>query len=207
MGVHRPQRKGRNISPFQLRLVILRGVATVTLTTKGQQQFAVIDRHGKYVVTPRASYIGTISEGLIAFAEHGNSGDRYGYLTADGKIAISPSFVYADEFHEGLAIVSTRQLYVYGFIDRTGKLVIPDRFTEAHSFSNGLALVQPQSHSLYGFVDHDGHYKIEPRYLFASNFINGLAKVVVSENATTSPMHVHWPHRFSSGMAAGNKSG
>lgn len=66
------------------------------------------------------------------------SGEKWGYVNQKGEYVITPQFVDADFFRDGLARVVSSEGNV-GFIDRNGKYVIEPKFKDATVFSEGLA--------------------------------------------------------------------
>ncbi|AYA35967.1 WG repeat-containing protein [Hymenobacter oligotrophus] len=66
-------------------------------------------------------------------------GQRWGYLDANGKVAIAPRFVRAQPFSEGLAAV--RQHGRYGYIDAQGAFAIAAAYDYAEPFRHGYATV------------------------------------------------------------------
>ncbi len=65
--------------------------------------------------------------------------DKYGYINLNGDMVISPKYINASNFSEGLAAV--RLTDKFGFIDRTGNWQIPPIYDYATSFKNGQASV------------------------------------------------------------------
>lgn len=112
-------------------------------------------------------------------------GEMMGYLDKTGKVAINPNFYQAENFSDGLAVVSldppdklnkTRpRKQRLGFIDKTGKMVIPAKYSEARSFSEGLAFVR-ETNGAAGFIDKSGKKVIDVMGE-ARDFHEGLAPV------------------------------
>ena len=134
------------------------------------------------------------SEGLAVV----RLGDKWGFINADGSVAIPLSYDFVFPFSEGLAVVSKGGQWVlegyedsggvyrggqWGFIDKTGAEVIPliyDRGTA--SFSEGLAVVVKDEK--YGYIDKAGTVVLPLVYDYAGPFSEGLAFVsVVDEDA------------------------
>src|SRR5258708_39103048 len=67
-------------------------------------------------------------------------GDRWGFVDPKGQLVIPASFVQADDFSEGMALVRNEQQKA-GFIDRSGTLVIDYVYDMPWPFRNGLAIV------------------------------------------------------------------
>ena len=66
--------------------------------------------------------------------------EKWGYIDKSGKFVIEPQFEFADDFSEGLAIVTIND--EYGFIDKSGKFVIEPQFEYASKFSDGISRVE-----------------------------------------------------------------
>ncbi len=137
-----------------------------------------IDKAGQPILPHGVSAEKSFSDGLGLVAD--STSHRYGYVDASGRLAITPQFLKADSFHEGLAAVGEAR--DYQFIDKRGKPAFPDHFQGCYYFSEGLAPVQPKGTYLWGFVDTRGHMVIDPRFLICYPFQQGLAEVAVAVN-------------------------
>lgn len=62
--------------------------------------------------------------------------DKWGYITSDRKLVITPKYSDASWFSEGMAPVKVNGKW--GFIDRSGKMVIPAKFTSVKPFRKGF---------------------------------------------------------------------
>jgi len=141
-----------------------------------------IDREGRVVIPPiLKGTSGTFDEGLLAFTDQ--TSKLRGYLNVDGHVVISPRFVDAGPFSEGLALASlpgqvdpTGKWPIDGYIDRQGEFVIPPQFRAGSPFSEGLARVIGCD-GVYGFVNPAGELLELPQYTNAGNFAGGLAMV------------------------------
>lgn len=101
---------------------------------------------------------------------------KWGYKDAQGKVAIAPRFVLAQEFSpHGIAAVVDNAGWAY--IDGKGKVVVrpwvvdngPDYFREGLArFADG---------GKFGFFDQSGEVIIKPRFDFALPFSEGRATV------------------------------
>ena len=100
------------------------------------------------------------SEGMAAFRRD----DKYGYMNEKGSIVVTPQFVSAGYFSEGLAPVEVdkvqSQSRSWGYINRAGKMVIEPQFDWAWKFSEGRALVAIGDR--VGYVNEVGHYIWRP---------------------------------------------
>lgn len=131
---------------------------------------------------------------------------RFGFIDANGSIAIQPQFLWASRFSEGRAIVMVCRRY--GYIDSRGKIVIGARFDDAGMFSDGLAAVRLGKR--FGFINRAGRIVIQPKYDFALNFDHGEAGVRMKGREGAIDRSGHWivpPHfdeilGFSDGMSA-----
>ncbi len=74
---------------------------------------------------------------------------EWGYIDRTGRLVIPPSFLMAEEFHEGLARERD------GFIDHSGVEVI---HTSASGFSEGLAAVEEDDQ--WGYIDKHGAHVV-----------------------------------------------
>ncbi len=63
-----------------------------------------------------------------------------GYVNVLGEFVVPPRYMVADEFVEGLALVSEDGEH-FGFINRLGQVVIPLEYTSATPFSSGVTVV------------------------------------------------------------------
>jgi len=128
---------------------------------------------------------------------------RYGYIDHSGRFVISPQYIWASDFGDGLAKVFLcgrmvsidRQGNVWplrllvsdgltfmeddngkkGFVDATGRWVIPPRYQSVLDFSEGLAPVEVNGK--WGFIDSAGNEAISPRFDEAYRFLEGVAVV------------------------------
>ena len=115
-------------------------------------------------------------EGLAALllprADHAvGEAMRWGFLSADGTLAIEPRFEQASDFQHGLAAV--RENGKWGYIDRRGQWVIAPHFDAASDFAQiGLAVVAQDGRQM--LIARDGRFVGKP---FAAEVEN----VVLSE--------------------------
>jgi hypothetical protein len=110
------------------------------------------------------------------YVRQGRSPKSYkaGFINAEGKTVIQPSFEDARPFREGLASVQLNEKW--GAIDTDGKLAIPFVHTVGLDFSNGVA--QFENGSLRGLLARDGTVVLQPKYCSISRFrSDGIAYV------------------------------
>jgi hypothetical protein len=128
------------------------------------------------------------------FSSMGNDAEKtskWGYLDADGTIAIAPQFDDARPFSEDLADIS--QGGKYGFIDRTGAVVIPPKFDQVFPFREGLAAVAIRKPDLWvmewGFIDKTGAWVVPLQPYPVLPFSDGLARIEL-------PGSTSWDRRY-----------
>ena len=106
-----------------------------------------------------------------------------GYINKDGKLMISPRYMYGGDFSEGLASVSISKYTSYGFIDISGRYIIQPQFEYARIFSEGLAAVVKSNRGDYynkwSYINKQGEEIIKTRFSEAENFSNGKAFVSI----------------------------
>jgi hypothetical protein len=111
---------------------------------------------------------------------------KWGFIDSTGKIVIPLEFDSANDFHEGLALVTTGKQRT--FIDTSGHVVIKPQFDLVNDFSEGLAAVnngQTRIPNLglianpgkWGYLDKTGKLAIPLKFTHAEDFSEGLAAV------------------------------
>ena len=84
--------------------------------------------------------------------------DKYGFIDRQGTVVVPPTLADAEEFSEGLALVTKRDRV--GFIDSHGSMVIEPVFYRAESFADGLALVLApggeKNNGVWAYIDRTG---------------------------------------------------
>lgn len=143
------------------------GLARVDIDGK----YGYIDNKGKIVIEPRFEDAQVaFKDGIARVKELVNIkgtefAERYGWIDKTGKVIIKPRFIKAQEFSDGLAMVS----YIKGkkkimgfitdneivcFIDKTGKEIITlDTDTSLMMLENRDAFSEGFKESYYGFSD------------------------------------------------------
>ena len=108
--------------------------------------------------------------------------DLAGYVNNKFEVVVEPTFDFADDFYEDLAVVSIEGKY--GFIDKRGKLVINPTYDYASSFYNGYAYVKIGNN--FTFIDKLGNQISEPvfgKQHSIGKFSDGLANVSLGGRA------------------------
>jgi hypothetical protein len=84
--------------------------------------------------------------------------DKYGFINRQGRVVVPPTLANAEEFSEGLALVTKKDRV--GFIDSHGTMVIEPVFYRAESFADGLALVLAaggeKGNGVWAYIDRTG---------------------------------------------------
>ena len=117
---------------------------------------------------------------------------KWGFIDSTGKVVISLEFDSANEFHEGMALVTTGKQKA--FIDTSGRIVIKPQFDLVDDFSEGLAAVnigQTRIPNLglignpgkWGYIDRMGKLAIPLRFTHAEDFSEELAAVTDSDRS------------------------
>jgi len=103
--------------------------------------------------------------------------NKWGYMNRNGDIVIKPIFETAEDFFDGLSIVSSSQdnQTHYGFIDTKGNWAIDAAYDDAKSFSENKAAVKKGE--LYGYIDNYGKEIITCQFEQAGSFTEGRAAV------------------------------
>ena len=102
---------------------------------------------------------------------------KWGYISKSAEIQITPRFIRAQEFREGLAEVETEK--AVEFIDADGNTAFraPAHWSHYIHFAEGRAWIIVND--LYACIDRSGHVVIEPQFTVAKSFSEGLAAVCV----------------------------
>lgn len=113
-----------------------------------------------------------------------NGKPKFGFINIGGKTVVEFQYDWAEQFFDGLAMVSKDGKY--GYVNTAGELGIPLQFDGADHFSEGFAAVEVNGR--WGFIDTSGRIVIKPQYLpriwgSPMIFCEGLA-AVRTENGT-----------------------
>jgi hypothetical protein len=142
---------------FELAMPFGEGLAPVR--TLGQM-IRYVDQSWKTVVPPQFMAAGESSEGFAPVQTRVPEGMRWGYISKDGKLAITPHYYEALPFLEGLAAVQA-PTGKWGFINHKDTMVIAPKFDSAAPFTNGIAQVYVGQ--AIGYIDPTGKYVWEPK--------------------------------------------
>gem|GEM_PF-1960337 len=168
----------------------------------------IVDRNNREIFMNRNFSVCDFKNGFARI--HNKENGRWGFIDSNGRIAVTPAYDFADDFHEGMAQVTLNDKV--GYIDENGKVVITPQYDFAGRFSDGLAVVKtngkfgainlkgefviPAVHELlygfseglagartgekYGFIDSKGKMVIAPDFDDVSRFSEGFAAVKIN---------------------------
>lgn len=132
-------------------------IAWIQLSNQG---YTLIDSTGKKLIpTMPFDDVGMASEGTARF----KVGSHWGYLsTSDGSFLISPTYLQAREFREGVAAVEVTS-GKWRFINKNGKKNMLRDFSFAYSFLDGRAIAMEEG-GFYGVINHRGDWILPPKF-------------------------------------------
>ncbi|MDH5365627.1 MAG: WG repeat-containing protein [Cyclobacteriaceae bacterium] len=108
------------------------------------------------------------SDGLVPI----KSGDKWGYINTDGKLAIELKYEKASKFDGGFAVVHKNgELFV---VNKTGEEFVIAGAIDCKNFSEGLAPYRAADKK-FGFVGTDGKTVITAQFFGVGYFIDGVA--------------------------------
>lgn len=104
-----------------------------------EKQYQIIDKSGALVKALDYAYVGDLAEGMLVYKDKDSI--KYGYLDANGNIAIPAAFYTASAFQDGLAVVRTGEDYFRncdGVVNTKGEFVIQPEYAELYYLGKGL---------------------------------------------------------------------
>ena len=136
------------------------------------KEYALIDKNGKIIKTLPYHYVMGISDGMMAFKMDADG--KFGYLNSNGSIAVQPSFLEAQYFSGGTAVVNAAKDYAVhqiGLIDKKGKYLIKPQYSEILQLGEGMVALgtaadanNPFAGSKYALATQEG--TILPDFIF-----------------------------------------
>lgn len=148
---------------------------TALLTPFAKGDFLFIDKTGKTILSlskEKADFADNFKESLSRFRKN----SLYGYIDISGEVVIPAQYQFADDFHNGFAMVKTADYAT--FINKRGELV-DATFDNAKAFSEEM-LAPVCKNQKWGYADTLGNIRINFSYDYAYPFCEHLA--VVSQN-------------------------
>ena len=161
------------------------GLLSVEVTHGSYQYW---NKTGDLAFDINASNVRNASEGLCAVRpERYPDGSRWGFVDYKGKNVISPVYLDAMPFQEGMAAVEVcvgmenhlSSKAMWGFINPQGELLIEPIYDHCFPFVQGLAAVV--INGKVGFINKDGKFAIPPKYDCARMFSEGLSNVILTD--------------------------
>ncbi len=155
--------KGKKLdTPFTKDISTTEGSPNIVIIGK-DNKYGVIDQNGKLTVEMKPNELRSIGQNLIAYQEASSkgedymSGDKFGIMTADGKIISEPKYSYIGNFSSGMAPVTLYDPrdYAFLYINTKGQPVFNYTFEEAYPFYKGYAMVL--SSNEYHLIDTKGN--------------------------------------------------
>lgn len=113
--------QGRVITRFAGRYAVEHRNASegVVPYSDGNGKLGFVNAAGQRIVGPHFDQLGALKNGLAKARRLERTGKLYGYVDLTGRYAIAPAFLWADDFHEGRAMVRRDRLVE--FIDTKGQ--------------------------------------------------------------------------------------
>ncbi|MEG0295263.1 MAG: WG repeat-containing protein [Clostridium sp.] len=161
-----------NINQFQeMRAVfVIRGI------------MGVMNEKGNILTKRKYDFIGDYNEGKAVVGISSDNGDyKYGYIDLDGEEVISPKFISANNFNEGVALVKEKGK-PFSLIDANGKVIGTYNYEYVSQYGDGSMVFSELSGGPYGYINSKGEVIIKPIYKEAEGFKDKVAVVSVSEN-------------------------
>ncbi|WP_096877947.1 WG repeat-containing protein [Clostridium amazonitimonense] len=176
-------REGREVIPAKYEYVndFIEEKAIVKI---GDRQYALINLNGDILNRYNYDFVGSLSDGLLAFRENPES--KYGFIDEKGNVVIKPQFASAQGFSSGRAVVNISEdiSNKYGLIDKKGNYIINPLYNDINLLgedrvSVGIAIDEksPFIGSKYAISDIDGKILTDFIYYGVSNYKEGFASV------------------------------
>ncbi len=163
-------KNGKTVIPCEWKSVFFAFKNGLTKVQDFEEEWKYIDKNGEIIW----ENVGAISDGLIRICD---TVGKYGYIDIDRNVVIPCQWDAAEDFCDGLAIVSDYEKHIKNFIDKSGKIVwqdIGDNY-------EGLIRVC-DSQGMYGYIDKDRNVVIPCKWYDANDFCEGLTLVRDSNN-------------------------
>ncbi|MDR2302121.1 MAG: WG repeat-containing protein [Deltaproteobacteria bacterium] len=126
------------------------------------QNYAQIDKNGKYVIKPfpAPQEVGEFAGGALAPAKV--SGDHWGFINRQGQWVIEPRFSGAKSFGVFPLAPAANDSFRWGYVDSSGKFIVRPSYSSTDPFMDtGLGLITTDEGHV-GLVDQSGQVIIKP---------------------------------------------
>ena len=170
--------KGELVIPFRYDEIedYCSGLARVKTGGYSNTKYGYVDKSGNEVVTvkyDRAS--SSFSEGLAYIATKDGWNYKYGFINPKGEEIVPLMYKDAEDFHEGMAAVETKN--GWGYINIKGELVTAANYDAAGDFSEGLAVVEKKGKYLVINDKGEEQYQFQKGLTPAGSYHEGLLLV------------------------------
>lgn len=133
--------------------IVRKGERITVVNTSGDKQFSLDPVNGKEITWAASGFV----EGRLRIHDEN---DNYGYVATDGSCVIKPKYDSANDFAEGLAVVSERNEddnLQFSVINDAGALVFKIKQKPyTYNFKDGMLIVRDDKSRLF-FIDHSGN--------------------------------------------------
>lgn len=144
--------KSATVFSDDLAWVVSENAPPSVINNKGEIKFSL----------QNAETVKIFTEGLAAFSIIDSSGEKWGFVNKEGKVAINPQFKETGRFSEGRCAVENNE-GKWGFIDKEGKIIINYQFTKTgERFIKNKAVVYLDEKA--GLIDESGKFVINPQF-------------------------------------------
>ncbi|MDE7260590.1 MAG: WG repeat-containing protein [Oscillospiraceae bacterium] len=92
------------------------------------------------------------SDGVYTVIQDG----LYGFYRADGTELAPPKYAYAEDFQDGMAVVSPENTGRYGYVDLEGRLSIAAQYRQAFPFAQDRAFAVRERSGVLVMLDREG---------------------------------------------------
>lgn len=92
------------------------------------------------------------SDGIYTVVQDG----LFGFYHADGTVLAEPVYAYAEDFRNGMAVVSPADTDRYGYVDLDGRMAVAARYRQAYPFSQDRAFAVRDRSGVLVLLDREG---------------------------------------------------
>ena len=138
---------------------------------KGEAVSGFLNKEGELEVYGYYDKVYNFHNGYAAAVKDG----KFGFIDKTGDWVISPTYVMAGSFSNGLAPALDEKSRKWGYINKEGAWVVKPQFSKAKDFSDGLAAVWKDFK--WGYINVYGEYIVPLQYRIAESFSDGYAYV------------------------------
>lgn len=133
------RQNGQELTPIQYEFAEAVNDGIAVVQAKNIYYILHFGDKRKKIELPGVQAVGTYSEGVLPIQM--TDTEKWGYINAEGKGVIFPTYLDVTEFEEDLAAVKDTTSHLWGFINHDGKLVIPFIYEKVSLFKEGKARV------------------------------------------------------------------